>query len=127
MPARPIASGTSGRISTGSPRIAKAAFARLLAAGDVARTSTYAAAHDPTKANINRASENVDQVTAAQDVAVLLTSDRVARVIGAYAESLVDYYNLMIDLADLTPAARSKALADGNDWELIQGSCTRPS
>ena len=94
----------------------QAAFARLLAAGDSARTATYAAANDPTKPNLTRASENVDQVTSAQDVAVLLGSERVNRAIDEYAEALVDYYNLMDEFAGLTPAGRQKGL-EGTKWK----------
>jgi hypothetical protein len=92
-----------------------AAFARLLSTGDIARTSTYNAGLDPLKKNVDLASENVDQVTAAQDVAALLASDRVNDAAEDYASSIIAYYNVMIEISDLAATARRKAL-DGEPW-----------
>lgn len=98
----------------------QAAFARLLSTGDVARTSTEAAAIDPTKKNTDRAGERIDELTAVQEVAELLGSSAVEDAVAEYVGGLLEYYNLMLEISGMTQARRDKAMAPGSRWEKVQ-------
>lgn len=97
----------------------QAAYSRLLSTGDVARTATESAANDPTQRKIDRAAEQIDQLTADQEVAALLGSSTVDDAAIDYVDALLSYYNLMIEISDMTPARRDKAMAPGSTWEKL--------
>jgi len=96
------------------------AFSHLLGVGDAARTSAETAAGDPVQRNINVATEKIDQLSVAQEAAALLGAMRVDDAVGEYVDALIAYYNLMLELADETPAARRKSMQPQGRWDVAQ-------